>query len=75
MQLMFSEQGFPMPKPFADATPLSTLIVFDQTELALVDRLLTSFISQYNEDQIDDFYYQLRAIREEVRANMPEVMQ
>ena len=75
MQIMFSEKGFPMPKPFANAEPLSTLIVFDQSELFIVEKLLTSLISQYQEDQVDEFYYQLRAIREDVRNNMPEVFQ
>ena len=59
-----------MPKPFANAEPLSTLVIFDYTELEIVDALLTSLIGQYNEDQIDEFYYQLRAIRADVRSNM-----
>lgn len=75
MQILFSETGFPMYKPFANAAPLSTVIVFDQTELLIVEALLTSLIRYYNEDQIDDFYYQLRAVRENVRANMPKVTQ
>ena len=75
MQIMFSEKGFPMPKPFNHAEPLSTLVVFDQTELSLVEGLLTSLLDHYNSDDIDDFYYQLRAIREDVRSNMPEVTQ
>ena len=70
MQIMFSEKGFPMPKPFNHAEPLSTLVIFDYTELEIVDALLTSLIGQYNEDQIDEFYYQLRAIRSDVRTNM-----
>ena len=64
-----------MPKPFENAEPMSTLIVFDQSELAIVDALLTSLLNRYNEDDIDEFYFHLRAIREDIRSNMPEVMQ
>jgi len=76
MQIMFSEKGgtilYP---PFADVTPLGTIFVFDHTELPIVEALLTSLISTYREDNIDSFYHQLRAIRESVRANTPEVIQ
>ena len=75
MQIMFSEKGCPMPKPFAPLSPLGTMVLFDQTELPLVEALLTSLINHYDDDQIDDFYYQLRAIREDVRSNIPEVTQ
>jgi len=75
MQLMFCETGLWLPKPFATATPLSTVVVFDNSELHIVDALLTSLLNHYQEDQVDKFYYQLRAIREDVRANIPEVIQ
>ena len=75
MQILFSHKGAPMPKPFAPLSPLGTMVLFDQTELPLVETLLTSLIDHYDDDQIDEFYYQLRAIREDVRANIPEVLQ
>jgi hypothetical protein len=61
--------------PFADVTPLGTVFVFDHSELPIVEALLTSLIRTYRSDNIDEFYYKLRAIREDVRANMPEVIQ
>lgn len=73
MQIMFTEEGVPMPKPFADTGPLATIMVFDQTDLSLVSFLLSYFIRQFKEPC--EFSKQLEAVQRRVDSNIPEVTQ
>jgi hypothetical protein len=49
--------------------PHSTMFLFDESELPIVERIIQGFIEMYEDEEYDSFYYQLCAIYRKVKVS------